>query len=199
MVAAIAVLTTILSFVMVAINNCITATIDSQSRMAAFQIARENMENLLAKNSVEEDVQFGISETNPDLEWQTTIESFYEPITTRMWIQAVCSASYTDSNGERQEVQLTHWITDLSKSDIQKILDQETLEAEYLAQNGEDGELTDPPEPPIDPPEPVDPGPVDKTLMALLRLAEMTDAQIREFLADRGYTPEQIDEALRKW
>ena len=132
MVAAIGVLTVILSFVMVAINNCIMATIDSQSKMEAFQIARENMETLLSKNSIEEDVEFGVSEINPDIEWQTAIESFYEPITSRMWIQAVCSASYTDSSDERQEVELTHWITDLSKADIKKILDQMQKEQEML-------------------------------------------------------------------
>lgn len=131
-IVAVGVLAVIVTAIMTVTNRCISATIDSRAKMAAFELARENMETLLAKNTIEEFVEFGTSDINPDLEWENTVESFYEPITNRMWIQAACSASYTDSNNERQEVELTHWITDLSTTDIKKIQDQLNKEQEML-------------------------------------------------------------------
>ncbi|MBN1124772.1 MAG: type II secretion system protein, partial [Sedimentisphaerales bacterium] len=118
--------------VLVILDRCIDATMDLELRMRAFSVARENMERLLGGSSVTETTEFGIDELNPAIEWETIVEPFYEPITNRMWIQAVCSAGYTDSKNEMQTVQLTHWITSLTDKQIKQIEDQRQKEQEYL-------------------------------------------------------------------
>ena len=133
-VMAIAILAAITSSVLVVMNRCVTAAIDIRIRTQAFEIARENMEKLLASASLSDMTEFGYSEQNPDIQWQTTVQSFYEPVTSRMWMEAVCSATYPDSNNEQQTVELTHWLTDLTKEQIQKILDQQLKEAEFMDQ-----------------------------------------------------------------
>jgi hypothetical protein len=110
-----------------------TSAADSTLRMQAFEVARENMENLLSRDSVEEMVEYGNSERYPEIQWQTTVESFYEPLTSRMWVQAVCLAEYTDSAGEAQKVELTHWLTDLTKEQVLQIIEEQLKEKERLA------------------------------------------------------------------
>jgi len=127
-VAALAILALISTSVLVVINRCIVSAADSALRMQAFEVARENMEKLLVLGSVGEKVEYGSSEKNPDIQWQTTVESFYEPLTSRMWIKAVCSAEYTDTAGEVQTVELTHWLTNLTKKQVLKMLEQRKKE-----------------------------------------------------------------------
>jgi type II secretory pathway component PulJ len=133
-VMAVAILAAITTSVLVVMNRCVTAAIDIRIKMQAFEIARENMEKLLASASLSDMTEFGYSEQNPDIEWQTAVQSFYEPVTSRMWMEAVCSATYYDSKNEQQKVELTHWLTDLTKEQILKILDQQTREAEFMDQ-----------------------------------------------------------------
>ena len=40
-----------------------------------------------------------------------------------MWLQAVCSAEYTDTQGEIQRIELTHWLTDLTKEQMLEMLE----------------------------------------------------------------------------
>ena len=136
-IASLAVLTLITTSVLVVMNRCIEAAINSRARMQAFELARENMENLLGSDSVKDTAEFGTSEINPDLRWETVVETFYEPITSRMWVQGICSVGYTGSDGEIQTVELTCWLTDVTKSDLKKILDQEKRELEYLEELAE--------------------------------------------------------------
>jgi type II secretory pathway pseudopilin PulG len=121
-VAAVVILGIICSSVLVVINRTMLAVADETLKMQAFQIARENMEKLLASSSVKETSDYGTSEQYPQITWQTTVESFYEPLTTRLWIQAICSAEYFDSTGEQRKVELTNWITDLSQQQIIEML-----------------------------------------------------------------------------
>ena len=107
---------------------------DSALRMRAFEVARENMEALLSSESVKETVEYGSSDKYPEVEWQTVVETFYEPLTSRMWIQAVCSAEYTDTDNEVQTVELTNWLTNVSKEDVRKILEEQQKEEEELAE-----------------------------------------------------------------
>jgi len=137
-VVAMAILAAITASVLVVMNQCIEATIDSRIRMQAFEIARENMEKLLAATSVKEKAEFGISETNPAIEWETLVESFYESVTSRMWIRAVCSATYKDRNEEIQTIELTHWLTDVTRKQLTQILKQEQKERDFMAVYGED-------------------------------------------------------------
>jgi len=131
-ITALAILALISVSVLVVLNRCMKSAIDSSQRMKAFDVARENMELLLGSDSVSEMTEYGTSDKYPGIKWQTTVETFYEPITARMWIQGLCSAEYTDSADETQTVTLTHWLTDLTKDQLLQIIRQRTQ-----AQSGE--------------------------------------------------------------
>jgi Tfp pilus assembly protein PilV len=121
-VTAVIILGLISSGVLVVINRCMTSATDSALRMQAFDVARENMEKLLAADSVQETVEYGSSDKYPGITWQTTVETFHEPVTSRMWVKAVCSAEYTDTKGETQTVELIHWLTDVTKQQLLEIM-----------------------------------------------------------------------------
>jgi len=133
---ALAILALVSSSVLVVVDRCLVSASDSGLRMEAFLLARENMEKILASNSVEETVDFGKSEKYPDVSWQTVVESFSEPVSGKMWIRAVCSAEYMGSTGEKQEVKLEHWITELTDQQASQLAGQpgsiEELTAEQL-------------------------------------------------------------------
>jgi prepilin-type N-terminal cleavage/methylation domain-containing protein len=133
--AALAILALIASSVLVVIDRCVTSATDSALKMQAFEVARENMEKLLASDSAKEMSEYGQSEQYPDISWETVVETFYEPITSRMWIRAVCSGSYTDWEGEEQRVELTHWLTDLTKEQLLEIAKQREREQEGLGED----------------------------------------------------------------
>jgi hypothetical protein len=72
----------------------------------------------------------GESEKYPEITYQTVVENFYEPVTNRMWARAVCSATYNDADGEEQTIELEHWLTNISKEQLQEILkrDQDAVD-----------------------------------------------------------------------
>ena len=78
-VTALIILALISSSVLVVINRCMASAADSALRMQAFEVARDNMETLLSKDSVNEMVEYGSSDKHPEIKWQTTVEMFYEP------------------------------------------------------------------------------------------------------------------------
>ncbi|MHC4737717.1 MAG: type IV pilus modification PilV family protein [Planctomycetota bacterium] len=127
------------SSVLVVINRCVAATADSTLRMQAFEVARENMEMLLALDSVEEMVEYGYSEKYPEIQWQTTVESFSAPSpdfskpTTLGWVRALCSAEYVDVDGEQQKVEMVHWLTNLTQKQMEQVAEEKRLEEEMLA------------------------------------------------------------------
>lgn len=131
-VTALGILAVIITGVLVAVNHSVAAMVDNRARVMAFETARENMERLLGADIVSDTSEFGVHELNEDIQWQNIVESFHEPVKSNMWIRAVCSASYTDRNGERQTIELTHWITDLTKTQENQILDQKRREKEFL-------------------------------------------------------------------
>ena len=127
-IMALGILALISSSVLVVIDRCIASAAESALRMRAFEVARENMERLLASATVKESIEYGISEQYPDIGWQTVVETFYEPVTARMWIKGVCSAQYNDPNGEEQTIELTHWLTDLTKEQLLQIENRDEQE-----------------------------------------------------------------------
>lgn len=132
---ALAILGLASSSVLFVLNRCMATTANCALRMAAFEVAHENMEKVLASKSVSEKVEYGNSEQYPDVTWQTMIEAFSEPITGQMWVRAVCSADYIDSAGQTQKVELVHWIGTLTDQQANELLgdeDLETLAAEQL-------------------------------------------------------------------
>ena len=131
-VTALVLLSMILSSVLVLMNRYVDSVIDLELRAEAFELARGNMEQLLAETKLSDITEFGDSETNPDIEWQTLVEPFYEPVANQMWVRAVCSAGFTDSKGEFENIELEHWITNLTAAQVKQILAQQQVEAEYL-------------------------------------------------------------------
>jgi type II secretory pathway pseudopilin PulG len=117
----------ICSSVMLVFKHLMVALGESRLRMEAFETARENMENLLTASSVGEMDDYGVSDKNPNIEWETIVEPFSGD-GDKMWVRAVCIATYPDANGQPKTVELTHWLTDLPDSIKQQILkDQEKL------------------------------------------------------------------------
>jgi prepilin-type N-terminal cleavage/methylation domain-containing protein len=122
---ALAILALISSSVLVVIDRCTASAADSMRQMEAFEVARENMEELLSSTSIKESMDSGQSDVYPDITWQTVVEPFYEPVTNKMWIRGVCSASYDDPNGQKQTVKLEHWLTDLTKDQLLQMMKQD--------------------------------------------------------------------------
>jgi len=121
--------------VWVVLERCTASAADSIQRMRAFEIARENMENILGLASVQEKTEYGTSEKFPDIRWQTTIESFSESATSKMWVRAVCSAEYTDASGEPQNVELTNWLTQLSEAQTNQLTQKSALQKQQIAKH----------------------------------------------------------------
>ena len=141
---ALVILGMIAATVLVVVNRAMDTVVAWQTKMEAFEVARENMEKVLAQKSVTDTVEYGTSEKNPGINWETTVESFYEPVSNRMWIRAVCSAAYIDDSGEEQKIELTHWITGPNKKQVEQILEQKLIEEEYRQTLGESsGEQTE--------------------------------------------------------
>ena len=123
-VTALIILSLICSSVLLVINRCMASAAESVLQMQALEVARENMENILSAGAIEELIEYGSSDKYPDIIWKTTVESFSEPVNSQMWIRAVCSADYTDTAGQTQTIELTHWVTDLTKKQAQRLLIQ---------------------------------------------------------------------------
>jgi hypothetical protein len=136
--AAVVILSLICSSTFVVISRAMASAANSAMKMNAFEVARDNMEMLLSQESVTEMVDYGYSEKYPDIEWETTVESFTEPLNSRMWIQATCKAVYLDSEGEEQTIELTHWVTGLSDQQIDQINKGQEELREYLSTHGYD-------------------------------------------------------------
>jgi prepilin-type N-terminal cleavage/methylation domain-containing protein len=132
-VAALVILAIASSTILVVLNRCVASAANSALKMRAFEVARENMEKLLASDLVKETADFGTSDKYPEINWQTVVETFYEPITSRMWVRAVCSAGYGDASGQTQTVELTHWLTNVTKKQLLEILKGQENEQQVLA------------------------------------------------------------------
>jgi len=162
--ASLIILALIASSVMVVINRSTDSAANSILRMHAFEVARENMETILSGDSVSEITEYGYSDRYPEIQWQTIVEAFNEPITGQMWLQAVCSAEYIDTEGLAQKVELMHWLTNLTEQQVREIMEEREKEKEQLTEPGE--------------------GEQDQTLRP-----DIT----REELEKEGFPPEMID------
>jgi|WetSurMetagenome_2_1015567.scaffolds.fasta_scaffold435577_1 prepilin-type N-terminal cleavage/methylation domain-containing protein len=126
---ALTILALVASSVIIVIDRSICSAADSQLQMQAFEVAHENMETLLCKTSVEQIRDSGVSDKYPGITWQTSVETFFEPITARMWLRGVCRADYTDSKNSRQTVELTNWLTGLTTMELLQIMWQQEEES----------------------------------------------------------------------
>jgi len=128
-------LTFIGASVWIVLDRCMVSAADSTQRMRAFEIARENMEKLIALESVQEMTEYGISEKYADIRWQSTIETFYDGQASGMWARAVCRAEFTDTAGENRAVELTHWLTKLTAEQEQQLMGQQEAQKQQLAKH----------------------------------------------------------------
>ncbi|MFC1676320.1 prepilin-type N-terminal cleavage/methylation domain-containing protein [Planctomycetota bacterium] len=131
-VTALAILGLICSSVLVVLERSMDSAAESVIRTRAFEIARDKMELLLASVKVEEMTEFGYSEKYPDIQWETKVETFYEPLTNRLWVQGVCSAEYEDMAGELQRIELTSWLTGLTKQQLLELMKEKQKEKDRL-------------------------------------------------------------------
>lgn len=120
-VAALVILALITSTVLMVIDRGVSSAARSVLRMQAFEVARENMEKLLSADSVKQTADYGTSEKYPEIQWQNLVEVFIEPLSSQSWVRAICSAEYTDLDGEVQTVELTHWLTKLTEQQEQQL------------------------------------------------------------------------------
>ncbi|MHC4185300.1 MAG: hypothetical protein ACYSR4_05135 [Planctomycetota bacterium] len=134
---ALVILALVSSSVVVVINRCMASAADMELRIQAFELARQNMEKLLTSDSAKEMVEYGTSYEYPEIQWQNVVETFYEPVTSKMWLRAVCSADYYDTEGELQTVELTHWLSGLTEKQVSQLLEQRQRLQERLAESGE--------------------------------------------------------------
>ncbi|MHC4076410.1 MAG: type II secretion system protein, partial [Planctomycetota bacterium] len=140
-VTALIILALISSSVFVVIDRCMATAADSALRMQAFETARENMEELLASASISEMTEYGASVKNPHIQWQRTVETFYEPSGEEMWVQAICSAEYTDSTGQVQTIELTSWITSLTRAQLVQMAKQKQQQQALLDSKDDEPEV----------------------------------------------------------
>jgi prepilin-type N-terminal cleavage/methylation domain-containing protein len=141
---ALVILAIISSSVLVVINRCMASAADSALRMQTFEVARDNMETLLSRDSVNEMVEYGSSDKHPEIQWKTVVETFYEPVTEQMWVRAICSAEYADTAGDVQTIELTHWLTGLTREQLIQMIKQEQ---EHPSEPNEPSEPNKPSEP----------------------------------------------------
>ena len=131
---ALMILALITSSVVVVINRCADSAGDLTLHAQAFEVARQNMEQLLCGSSVSQNVEYGVSEKYPGIEWETAVESFSEPSSSKTWIRGVCSAEYIDTAGQVQTVELIHWLTFLTDAQLEKIQQEKEQKKELLAE-----------------------------------------------------------------
>jgi Tfp pilus assembly protein PilV len=126
--------------VWIVVEQCSISAADSAQKMRAFETARDNMEKLLAGTAVEESTEYGTSEQYPDIRWQTTVETFYMPANSKIWVRAVASVDYTDSSGKTQTISLTNWLTELSDDQVTQLSDRKALLEKLLIKHLLDGD-----------------------------------------------------------
>ncbi len=142
-VTALMILAFMSSSVWVVINRCMSSAADTTLRMQAFEIARDNMESLLSGETAGVTVEYGVSERYPEVLWKTSIDTAQGPAGGKMWLEAVCESIYVDMAGNVQTVELTHWLTDLTKEQAARVEEEKERLEEEQEEEEEDEEGDD--------------------------------------------------------
>ncbi|AQQ72256.1 hypothetical protein SMSP2_02637 [Limihaloglobus sulfuriphilus] len=140
--ASVVILSMITVSVLVVVNNMFDKSDEMNLKKRAFEVARDNMEMIIAQNSTKEYIESGFSEEYPEIEWEVSVESFTPAnLDNDMWLKAYSIAYYPDSDGQWQQLRLEHWLTQLNVGQKKQILDEQEREEEYLEELGyEDGD-----------------------------------------------------------
>ncbi|OHB58953.1 MAG: hypothetical protein A2Y07_04735 [Planctomycetes bacterium GWF2_50_10] len=112
---ALVILAIIFTTVLTVFKDAMRAVSDDRINMQAFELARENMERILSQSSVSEQTEYGVSEINPQLVWELRTEPFSDPSGSGTWVKAISSATYLDANDQPKTLELTCWLTKVSK------------------------------------------------------------------------------------
>jgi len=137
---ALVILAIIFTTVLTVFKDAMRAVSDDRIKMQAFELARENMERILSQTSVSEKTEYGVSEINPQLEWELRTEPFTDPSGSGTWVKAISAATYLDANDQPKTLELTCWLTKVSKEVSEQMMkDRELLDAnEFGNSNLED-------------------------------------------------------------
>jgi prepilin-type N-terminal cleavage/methylation domain-containing protein len=128
--AALALVAIVSSGIMMVTIRSSHTMINCLAQLRALEVADEQMQQLLAKASVKEGIEYGRSARYPDIQWQTKIDIFDEPVTGTTWVRAFCSSTYTDANGQPQVIELTSLVsrlTDQQLALLRQSQEQQTL------------------------------------------------------------------------
>lgn len=120
-ISALGILSIITSSAMVIMSRNRQSAYDLTMRLRALEVARENMEQMLVLNTIEEQTDFGISEKYPAIEWESTIETFYAPLEGQTWARALSIARYKNMQDEDQEIELEHWLCRVTEADMEAL------------------------------------------------------------------------------
>lgn len=119
-VVALMLLGVICASLFVVMERCMVSVTDMIWERRAFEVARENLEQVLCRTSVneQEDEDYGQSERYPQIAWGTTMDIYTDPIDGSLsWLKVVCTAEYEDTEGETQTVSLSHLLCSISESE----------------------------------------------------------------------------------
>ncbi len=120
--------------VLVVINDCVDSISDQSSRLEAIEVARENIEFLISQSMLKESVETGISEVYPGIEWVMSVEVVQFPMTNKLWMKAVSSANFYNSNNELEEIKFERWLAPLTAQQEKLIMNDRQREQDYLSE-----------------------------------------------------------------
>lgn len=141
--ASVVVLGFICAGVLAAINRAAESATNSELRTQAFEVAREHMEEVLSERVVRLETDFGTSEKYPGVEWTVSIEEFMEPAKGQSWLKVVSTAEYLGPDGDREDVELEHWLVKLSEEDAEKVKAVEEFDDESSVDQRGPGDISD--------------------------------------------------------
>ena len=131
-IAALAIVGFVCGTVVIVINNCLDAMTDYQSRLRAIDAARENIELVLANETLPEFSESGISELYPDIQWTRGVEVATFPASGKFWLRAFSSAGFYNTDGQLEEIEFENWLTPLSPQQERLVREDRKKEQDYL-------------------------------------------------------------------
>lgn len=118
--------------VLIVINNSLDSMSDQESRLRAIDVARENIESLLAQTSLKEFSETGLSDLYPDIEWSRGIEVVEFQGTSDLWMKAFSTANFYNTDNELEEIEFINWLAPLTDQQQKQVLQDRQKEDEYL-------------------------------------------------------------------
>ncbi len=118
--------------VAIVIGESLDSIADQRSKQQAVRVAHQNMETILAQEEIEEFSETGMSELYPDIEWTKGVEVVEFSGTGKLWMKAVSSANFYDSDNEIEEITFENWLAPLTRKQERLVQEDREKEEEYL-------------------------------------------------------------------